>query len=65
MFNQRDLNNMHILHILVIVRDKKSAFDIFCCFVAGIWVSFWLTSYYRHGDNLVLLKFKIKRLEVV
>ena len=26
---------------------------------------FWLTTYYRYGHNLVLLKFTIKQLEVV
>ena len=26
---------------------------------------FWLTTYYRHGHNLVLLKFTIKQLEIL
>ena len=66
--------------MLVIIRDKKSAFDVFCCFISGIFVFFCcffslsffhfsfffffgLTTYNRHGHNLVLLKFTIKQLE--
>ena len=30
--------------------------------VSGICVYFWLTTYYRHSHNLVLLKFTIKQL---
>ena len=35
---------------------------MFCCFILGICVLFWLTTYYRHGHNLVLLKFTTKQL---
>ena len=43
------------------VRDWKSAFHVFCCFITGICVFFWLTTYYRHGFNLVL--FTTKQLD--
>ena len=47
---------------LVIIRDQKSAFDVFCCFRTGTWAFFfffWLTNYY----SFELLKFTIKQLE--
>ena len=49
------------LTTVVITRDLKRVFDVCCCFLTGICVFFfWLTTYYRHGHNLVLLTFTIK-----
>ena len=47
------------------IRKDLSAFDVFCYFITKICVFFWLTTYYRHGHNLVLLKFTIKQVEIV
>ena len=42
---------------LVLICNKKSAFDVFCCIITGFACLFWLTTCYRHGHNLVVLKF--------
>ena len=41
---------------LVIICNKKSACDVFCCIITGFACFFWLTTCYRHGHNLVVLK---------
>ena len=45
--------------ILVIIRDYKSAFSVFCCFIT--WICVFFLAYYRNVYNLVLLKFTIKQ----
>ena len=44
------------------IKDWNIVFNEFCCYITGILVFFWLTTYYRQGHNLDLLKFTTKQV---
>ena len=57
----------HAIKSYLTSNNQRSAKCIWCVLLLYNWdlhVFFWLTSYYRHGHNLILLKFTIKQLEI-